>query len=893
MAAEYSNAYKINSHSKSSTKSRFWNRSFHILSSENKINANIDEMKHKWSHSLQMNFAGLYNNKSNGNENDENNKKIIINNNNSENIICRLDRKEKYAEFNIANRSRCNWKSFLASIIIVLLHLTTSVECLQARQEASSNCVFPQQWEGSWFQSGVPQTINIQGSKMSNRGDCIASDGDKFLMRDKRCHRCVVIYEKHKNVLQYKESECEEMDHFNPSALSSRSIIKSDQIRGVALSSHSNMSGKLSASDQLYRSHDDRIIKDDCMGCRGRETLQNLCDQIPGDALLYSMFKVDADPIKCPIKGSYLFTYNRGHGECKSPVSNVESCTEDSRMLLSFQACPDVPGTESTVEELTCLATWKDGNARFLVGLISHNHATSNEERYRCFVYEKISGKRDDLPKDAEYKLAQSGDATCNGLESAEVGSRIMTLRKAPPVERCDFPSWIRHQKHWHTLSGSVTYTFHQNDGSMHIVKQNGYLETRVLCEQINKQTPNEMMAVVEKTTGCKSRFVCVMFYRRSPHVAELQMGIPTDRLEHACAMNHSDTSRLPFITLLASNPDPEICPLDGSYTIRGLISPPYSTSRHKRNHNSKLHNNHHHLLHDLSSLDGSSNIFSSSISRIAANNNFKAHTSLSFRNEDDSLKSWHLNDRNKSLRQRRSPVQLQQKNEQHLRKIELNESDSENSIEIAPRNAFIDVSDDGSDVTDINNDEVIKLVRNKRNNNDNLDKISNGLDIMSNDGMKANSNDPSRSRRDTTINCGSSVNTKSRQLNIGCSVENKIDVSPQCIGNDDMEEEYTCHGSWRENQTTFIIARHTKYVVCISFKQLTTDTAQLYIGDSCFRENQSPEVLAERQYSLANLTNVGHQCGDINSSIKLKFNWHILSLAFIPWLSMYFKIIS
>lgn len=49
---------------------------------------------------------------------------------------------------------------------------------------ASSNCVFPQQWEGSWFQSGVPQTINIQGSKMSNRGDCIASDGDKFLMRE-------------------------------------------------------------------------------------------------------------------------------------------------------------------------------------------------------------------------------------------------------------------------------------------------------------------------------------------------------------------------------------------------------------------------------------------------------------------------------------------------------------------------------------------------------------------------------------------------------------------------------------------------------------------------------------------------------------------------------------
>lgn len=44
------------------------------------------------------------------------------------------------------------------------------------------------------------------------------------------------------------------------------------------------------------------------------------------------------------------------------------------------------------VEELTCLAGWKDGNSRYLVGLVSHHHAISNEDRYRCFVYEKISG---------------------------------------------------------------------------------------------------------------------------------------------------------------------------------------------------------------------------------------------------------------------------------------------------------------------------------------------------------------------------------------------------------------------------------------------------------------------------------------------------------------------
>lgn len=217
-----------------------------------------------------------------------------------------------------------------------------------------------------------------------------------------------------------------------------------------------------------------------------------------------------------------------------------------------------------------------------------------------------------------------------------------------------------------------------------------------------------------------------------------------------------------------APTPENEVCPLEGSYTLRGLVSPPYSSaSRHKRNHNSKLHNNHHHL-HDLSSLDGK-----------IANNNFKAHTSLSFRNEEESLKSWHLNDRNKSLRQRRSLLLLRDESDEQS-----TESDSNDSIPLLANGAYNDVSDDGSEVSNIDDDEVIKLVRNKRNNNKLSVEADEDLESL---GTNANINDPSRSRRDATINCGGSVNTKTRQLNIGCSDENKIDVSPQC--NDEGEE--------------------------------------------------------------------------------------------------------
>lgn len=82
--------------------------------------------------------------------------------------------------------------------------------------------------------------------------------------------------------------------------------------------------------------------------CQSREVLPTLCSLITGDALLYSMFRENATPVPCPFRGPFTFTYNRGHGECKSPVSSIDTCTEESRLLLIYQACPDIEGSEST-----------------------------------------------------------------------------------------------------------------------------------------------------------------------------------------------------------------------------------------------------------------------------------------------------------------------------------------------------------------------------------------------------------------------------------------------------------------------------------------------------------------------------------------------------------------
>jgi hypothetical protein len=44
---------------------------------------------------------------------------------------------------------------------------------------------------------------------------------------------------------------------------------------------------------------------------------------------------------------------------------------------------------------------------------------------------------------------------------------------------------------------------------------------------------------------------MCMIFYRRDTHVAEIQMGRPATRVEDACDPDHFDPINMPFVTLL------------------------------------------------------------------------------------------------------------------------------------------------------------------------------------------------------------------------------------------------------------------------------------------------------------------------------------------------------
>ena len=83
--------------------------------------------------------------------------------------------------------------------------------------------------------------------------------------------------------------------------------------------------------------------------------IDTVCTDVHSDNPLHSMFRKEpkAGPVRCPFgHPPYTFSYNKGTGECQSPVSRIDSCMDSSRLLIRNAACADVLGTQDLGESV-------------------------------------------------------------------------------------------------------------------------------------------------------------------------------------------------------------------------------------------------------------------------------------------------------------------------------------------------------------------------------------------------------------------------------------------------------------------------------------------------------------------------------------------------------------
>ncbi|XP_015603491.1 uncharacterized protein LOC107271703 [Cephus cinctus] len=390
--------------------------------------------------------------------------------------------------------------------LILVWFLSSSSSILAAPTEESTRCEFPSHWRGSWFQSGVPGLVTINGSIITNKGQCVAvGDGDKFLVQDQeKCYRCIVMHEKHRNVLQYKETYCLS-DRPNP---------------------------------------------------------KELCSELAGDAALFSLFRVGAPPTSCPFKGPLEFTYVRGDHECRTPASSAETCTQESRLLLRYQACADVPSTESTQVELECLAAWREGSTQYLVARLHSERIDNDENRYRCFIYAKKTADT--------WTLSQSGDATCNGLTGVNDGAKILTMRQKPASEGCEYPHWMVSAGTWVALDSVARLLV--SPRNLTIRDRN---ETRFVCHRLissdkpSTQSNRQVTLVAKATRECENGYVCLIFHERDGYVIEMQQSERwTQQPDEACSSNAFNPLATPYTTFITSEPLSRTCPHFGRYEV-------------------------------------------------------------------------------------------------------------------------------------------------------------------------------------------------------------------------------------------------------------------------------------------------------------------------------------
>ncbi len=153
------------------------------------------------------------------------------------------------------------------------------------------------------------------------------------------------------------------------------------------------------------------------------------------------------------------------------------------------------------------------------MGKLHHDSAKTDEDKFRCFVFDKIK----DEPEG--YEIAQSGDATCDGLLTPKDGSRTMKIHKTSRiVSRCAFPQWLTIQRHWKSLDGSHMYDFNrQNDSFVVYNITNGGDVVRLgICihnENISNQLTNDALNISQYTVHFTSGWYEILLFLNSCNI--------------------------------------------------------------------------------------------------------------------------------------------------------------------------------------------------------------------------------------------------------------------------------------------------------------------------------------------------------------------------------------
>ncbi|XP_064625050.1 uncharacterized protein LOC135486291 isoform X2 [Lineus longissimus] len=391
---------------------------------------------------------------------------------------------------------------------------------------SARRCSFPEEWRGMWYQNGLG-SVNLTQHTITKKGTCYTSQDNKYVVYDKQggCYRCLVITPQHWNVLQYKESFC--------------------------------------------------------LNSANRGAPHGLCDRILRDYnVLFTLIREPSKPVACPFHGSYFFSYQNNSVPCSTPISQVDECASNTRVMFHFRQCENAEYSKNLDLDFHCLATWKSGQ-NYMIGHFQGRGLRNNKDmQYRCFMYEAIANK---------VHMAMSADASCMGLVEPRDGPLTMFLER--DVQKFatinyQFPEWLwRRDTKWHDLSGKYTYHLDKDKQVIRISYQAEPGDEKevieaIRCYEIDQVTTTDRLfqAVSFTSRGCETKFQCVRILQRNDDIAEFHRGKMVEKQSSAC-LEDNFTGGIKQL-LIPSKIRGSKCPYDGRYTIDVAKGSPTCTTK-------------------------------------------------------------------------------------------------------------------------------------------------------------------------------------------------------------------------------------------------------------------------------------------------------------------------
>ncbi|CAF1046948.1 unnamed protein product [Adineta ricciae] len=276
-------------------------------------------------------------------------------------------------------------RNFLQILLILQINSVCSV------------CKMPTGWFGLWYQHGMNSLLEIADDRIETKGLCVdvlpSHQYYIFLDRLNRCTRCLVFIQRHMNLLQYRESECNDPD----------------DLLNITL-------------------------------------CPNL---IAPDAALYTLHRKNSTPQLCPIQPPFqLLSLIKDGSVCHQSISSsyLNECANPYKLQLHLSPCSVY---QSILDfQFMCVGTWIEDFHTYFVARILSNKPHHNQ--YACFSF---LTKQKSSPS---LSLHMATDDSCHDLYSRHISTVITFSAKNHSInDECSFPKQFQSHQ-WFSIDRTI-----------------------------------------------------------------------------------------------------------------------------------------------------------------------------------------------------------------------------------------------------------------------------------------------------------------------------------------------------------------------------------------------------------------------------------------------------